>query len=106
MTRLFAAVAVMAALTFLTRAAPFVLFARREPPALVVWLQSRLPPLVMCVLVADALKFVRFELTEAWLPTLAGAATAAALHLAKRNALLSIVGATALFMGLKAWLGA
>ncbi len=106
MTRLVATVAVMAALTFLTRAAPFVLFARREPPALVAWLQSRLPPLVMCVLVADALKGVRFGTPGDWLPTLAGAATAAALHLLRRNALLSIVGATALYMGLRAWLGA
>ena len=106
MTRLLATVAVMTALTFLTRAAPFVLFARREPPALVAWLQSRLPPLVMCVLVADALKLVRFEAPASWLPTLAGAAAAAALHLVKRNALLSIVGATALHMALRAWLGA
>jgi branched-subunit amino acid transport protein AzlD len=95
----------MAAVTFLTRATPFILFARRDPPEFVGWLQTRLPPLVMCVLVADALKGVRFEASASWLPALAGAAAAAALHFTKRNALLSIVGATALYMGLGAWLG-
>ncbi|MBN1241599.1 MAG: AzlD domain-containing protein [Spirochaetales bacterium] len=106
MTRVLSAVAAVAAVTFLTRATPFVLFARRRPPVLVSWLQARLPPLVMCVLVADALKGVRFGAPGDWVPTLAGAAAAAGLHLLRRNALLSIVGATALHMGLRALFGA
>lgn len=98
MTRMLVAVAVMALITLFTRAAPFIFFARRKPPAVLDYLQRYLPPVVMSILVINALKDQRFAEAPYGLPALAGAALAALLHIWRRNALLSIVGATALYM--------
>jgi branched-subunit amino acid transport protein AzlD len=94
------AVAAMVAATLLTRALPFIFFARRDPPPVFAFLERYLPPLVMAILVFASLKDVPVATAPYGLPAFAGTAAAALLHLWKRNALLSIVGATALYMAL------
>ena len=98
MSRVLLAVLAMAAVTLATRAAPFLFFARRRPPAFLDYLQRFIPPLVMSLLVLASFKDLRFAEPPHGLPALLGAAATALLHLARRNTLLSIAGGTALYM--------
>ena len=94
-----AAIAVMAAVTFLTRALPFLLFDRGEaPPRLVLYLGRVLPPAIIAMLIIYCLRDIRFTAPAGWAPQLISAAVVAALHLWKKNNLLSIFGGTILYM--------
>ena len=94
-----ASIAVMAAVTFLTRALPFLLFDRGEhPPRIVLYLGQVLPPAVIAMLIVYCLKGVSFVSPAGWVPALAAGLSAVALHLWKHNDLISIFGATALYM--------
>lgn len=94
-----ASIAVMAAVTFLTRALPFLLFDRGgEPPKLVLYLGRVLPPAIIAMLIVYCVKGVTFASPAGWLPTLLAGSAAILLHLWKGNDLLSIFGATALYM--------
>ena len=96
-----ASIAVMAAVTFLTRALPFLLFDRGDhPPRIVLYLGQVLPPAVIAMLIVYCLKGVSFASPAGWLPALIAGLTAVSLHLWKHNDLISIFGATALYMAL------
>ena len=90
-----ASIAVMAAVTFFTRALPFLLFDRGDhPPKIVLYLGRVLPPAIIAMLIVYCLKGVAFTTLGGWAPPLA----AVLLHLWKGNDLLSIFGATAFYM--------
>lgn len=94
-----ASIAVMAVVTFLTRALPFILFDRGEhPPKVVTYLGHVLPPAIIAMLIVYCLKGVTFSSPAGWVPSLAAGAAAVLLHLWKGNDLLSIFGATGLYM--------
>lgn len=94
-----ASIAVMAAVTFLIRALPFLLFDRGDhPPRMVLYLGQVLPPAIIAMLIVYCLKGVSFATPAGWLPALVAGLTAVVLHLWKHNDLLSIFGATALYM--------
>lgn len=93
------AIAVMAAVTFLTRAIPFLLFGRgNHPPKFVVYLGKYLPPAIIAMLIVYCFKGVSFQSLGSWLPALIAGIAVVALHLWKRNDMLSIVGGTVLYM--------
>lgn len=94
-----ASIAVMAAVTFLTRALPFLLFDRgEEPPKLILYLGRVLPPAIIAMLVVYCLRGISFASPAAWIPQLAAGAAVVLLHLWKHNNLLSIFGGTILYM--------
>lgn len=94
-----AAIGVMALVTFLTRALPFLLFDRGEsPPKLVLYLGRVLPPAVIAMLIVYCLRGVDFSGPALWAPQLIAVVAVVALHLWKRNNLLSIFGGTILYM--------
>lgn len=110
-TQAIAAIAVMALVTFLTRALPFLLFDRGDhPPKLVLYLGRVLPPAVIAMLIIYCLKSnilaVEANLTSLldpavlnqWLPALLAVAVVVLLHIWKHNNLLSIFGGTILYM--------
>lgn len=110
-TQAIAAIAVMAIVTFLTRALPFLLFDRGDhPPKLVLYLGRVLPPAVIAMLIIYCLKSnilaVEANLTSLldpavlsqWLPALVSVAVVVILHVWKHNNLLSIFGGTILYM--------
>ena len=81
-------IAVMAGVTFLTRALPFLLFDRGEhPPRVILYLGRVLPPAIIAMLIVYCLRGVSFSSPAAVL-----------LHLWKGNDMLSIFGATILYM--------
>ena len=90
---------ICAAITVLIRAAAFLLFpAGRKAPTFITWMGGQLPRAVMAMLLIYCLKDITFTALPAWLPTLAAVAVTAALHLWKRQMMLSIAGGTALYM--------
>ncbi|NLO35135.1 MAG: branched-chain amino acid transporter AzlD [Clostridiaceae bacterium] len=92
-------IAVVAALTFLTRALPFWLFRSPDwPPAWLSDLNRLMPPAVIAILVVFCLREIRFLAPESSLPQLIGVALVACLHVWKRNNLLSIGVGTAVYM--------
>ena len=94
-----AAIAVMAAVTFLTRALPFLLFDRGDrPPKLVLYLGRVLPPAIIAMLIIYCLKAITPTAYPFGLPELIAVAITAGLHLFKRNTMLSIFGGTAAYM--------
>ena len=94
-----AAIAVMAVVTFLTRALPFLLFDRgSSPPKLVLYLGRVLPPAIIAMLIIYCLKDLSFLSLGGWAPQLISVAAVVALHLWKHNNLLSIFGGTVLYM--------
>ena len=94
-----ASIAVMSAVTFLTRALPFLLFDRGEhPPKIVLYLGKVLPPAIIAMLIVYCMKGVTFSTPAGWIPTLLAGAAAVLLHLLKGNDLISIFGATGLYM--------
>lgn len=94
-----AAIAVMAVVTFLTRALPFLLFDRgSSPPKLVLYLGRVLPPAIIAMLIIYCLKDLSFLSLGGWAPQLISVAAVVALHLWKHNNLLSIFGGTILYM--------
>ena len=94
-----AAIAVMAIVTFLTRALPFLLFDRGEsPPKIELYLGRVLPPAIIAMLIIYCLRGVSFATPGGWVPQLLCVAVVAGLHLWKHNNLLSIFGGTILYM--------
>ncbi len=94
-----AVILVMAAVTLLTRALPFLLFDRGgRPPKIILYLGRVLPPAVMAMLVVYCLRGVSFAALAGWLPQLMGVAAVAALHKWQHNTLISIFGGTLFYM--------
>ena len=89
----------MAGVTFLTRALPFLLFDRGEkPPRVVLYLGRVLPPAIIAMLIVYCVRGVTFAAPAGWVPTLLAGLAAVLLHLWKGNDLISIFGATGLYM--------
>ena len=92
-------IAVMALVTFLTRALPFLLFDHGDhPPRIVLYLGQVLPPAIIAMLIVYCLKGVSLSSPAGWVPSLLAGLTALLLHLWKKNDLISIFGATVLYM--------
>lgn len=92
-------VAVMAVVTFLTRAAPFLLFDRGDqPPKWVLSLGRILPPAIIAMLIVYCLKDVSLAAPGLWAPHLIASAVVVDLQWKFKNNLLSIFGGTVLYM--------
>lgn len=92
-------VAVMAAVTFLTRATPFLLFGRgKEPPGWVLYLGRVLPPAIIAMLIVYCLRDMSFGGPGGWVPYLTSGAIVVFLQWKFHNDLLSIFSGTVLYM--------
>ena len=84
---------------FFTRLIPFLLFPKgKEIPPIIRYLGRVLPPAVIAMLIVYCLKGVTFTTLGGWLPSLIAGVAAVVLHLWKGNELISIFGATGLYM--------
>jgi branched-subunit amino acid transport protein AzlD len=100
------AAGVMAAVVVFCRALPFLFFSRRKPPAALTFIEDYMPALAMTVLAVSSYTGLNWQAKPHGLPELIAGTCVAALHLWKRNALLSILGGTVLYMLLARLLGA
>jgi len=95
------AVLICAACTFAVRVAPFALFSgKRGMPESMRRLVSKLPAAIIAVLVIYCLKTLPASDGTTIAVTLCSTAAVVALHLWRKNTLLSIAGGTILYMAL------
>lgn len=95
-TAALAATAVTALIIACERAFPFALFSRRKAPAALRFIEKYIPPMVIAALLVCCLKGVSFQTAGGFLPELAALALTVALHLWRRNSMLSIFAGTIL----------
>ena len=89
----------IACATLLTRALPFILFpAGRKTPKYITYLGKVLPFAIIGMLVVYCLKGIRPTSFPYALPELLGVIAVIALHLWKKNTLLSILAGTVVYM--------
>ena len=85
--------------TIATRFLPFLIFGeKRKTPPIITYLGTVLPCAIMGMLVVYCLKDVSFVKNPFGIPELIACAVVAALHVWKRNSLLSIGGGTVCYM--------
>jgi branched-subunit amino acid transport protein AzlD len=90
-------IAVMAAVTLLLRALPFLVL-RKRTPAYISYLGRVLPPAIIGMLVIYCLKNVEVLKAPHGLTELLAVTIVVILHVWKRNTLLSILSGTAAYM--------
>ncbi len=92
-------VAVVALVTIALRFLPFFIFSgKKTTPPYVAYLGKVLPYAIMGMLVVYCLRNIQLTASPHGAPEMIACAVVAALHLWKRNTLLSIVGGTACYM--------
>ena len=97
--RLWIMVAIMSGVTILIRFLPFLVFSGgRKTPAYIEWMGRYLPYAIMGMLVVFCLKNVSLVNAPHGIPELIACVLTAALHVWKRNSLLSIGGGTVAYM--------
>lgn len=92
-------IAVVALITLLLRAAPFLLFSgKKSAPKLITYLGSVLPFAIIAALVVYCLRSTDLTAAPYGIPGLVSVVVVALLHLWKKNTLISILGGTTLYM--------
>ncbi len=85
-------------IVFCERLFPFALFSRRKPGNMLHIFERYIPPLVMIGLLIYSLRDVRFTAISGWLPQFSAISFTIVTYLWKKNSLVSIFGATIIYM--------
>lgn len=93
-----AAIGVVAAVTWILRGAPFLLFGRKPLPAAMKYLGRVLPPAIMTVLVIYCLRNTAFGAFPFGIPELTACALVVALQWLRKNMYLSVIAGTVCYM--------
>ena len=93
-----AMVAVIALVTAALRFLPFLLLRGRQTPPFIAYLGKVLPFAIMGMLVIYCLRGTTFTSLGSFAPQAIAVAVTAALHLWRKNTLLSVLGGTAAYM--------
>ena len=97
--RIWGIIATIAIVTAATRFIPFLIFGNgKKTPRIIEKLGRTLPYAIMGMLVVYCLKEISFSDFSGWLPPLISCGVVAALHIWKRNTLLSIIAGTISYM--------
>lgn len=100
-------IGIAVAMTIFTRAISFWVFpGGKQPPRFITWMGRLLPRAVMAMLVVYCLKDTNLTASPWGVPGLVGVAVTAALHVWKKQMILSICGGTLTYMLLLRLLGA
>lgn len=94
-------IVVMAVVTFVLRAFPFLVFSGKKPtPQFVTYLGKVLPYAIIGMLVIYCVKDISFSAVGDFLPYIIAGAVVVLLHIWRRNTLLSIIAGTLSYMAL------
>ncbi|MCQ2598601.1 MAG: AzlD domain-containing protein [Treponema sp.] len=80
------------------RTFPFALFSKKEPPAIIRFIEQYIPPMVMAALVIYCLKEVQPVAVSSLVPNLAGILVTFIAYKWKHNSLVAIFGGTIVYM--------
>lgn len=105
-TYILAAILISSAVTWALRAAPFALLAPIRHSALLPYLNENMPVGIMTILVFYTVRHIPPSPTPLTFAAAAGFAITASLHLWRRNAVVSILGGTAVHVALASCLPA
>lgn len=94
----FAAVVISGIIIYATRILPFAIFARREPPVLVRFIEKYGASLIMAVLAVYCFKDASVVSPPFGIPYAAGTLFTAVLYIKTRNTMLAIFTGTAAFV--------
>lgn len=98
LTNVFISIAIMAAITFLTRVFPFLFFRNGQPPSVILFIGKYIPPALLTILVIYCLKDISFVIFPYGCNELIALLIVIVLHLRLSNPLISIFGATLVYM--------
>ena len=93
-----AVIGVIAVVTWVLRAFPFLLFGNRPLPKVIRYLGKALPPAIMTVLVIYCLRDTSFSQSPFGIPELAACALVVILQVVRKNMYLSIIAGTVCYM--------
>ena len=85
-------------IVFCERLFPFAVFSKRKPGKLIHIFERYIPPIVMLGLLIYNLRDVRFSSLAQWIPQIAAITFTIVTYLWKKNSLVSIFGATIIYM--------
>lgn len=98
-SKLIISILIMAAITFGTRLAPFVIFGRGEkPPKIIIYLGKYLPPAIITIIIVYCFKNVTLTSGNHAIPEVLASITVILLQLKLKNTMISIFTGTALYM--------
>ena len=89
---------VSGAVIYGTRLLPFVAFSRKNPPAIIRFIEKYTPSLIMAVLVVYCFKDTSFLSSPFGIPHLAASVATVVIHLLFKNSMVSIFSSTIIFM--------
>lgn len=97
--REFTLIIMIAIITFLLRAFPFLVFSNRnEMNPVLLRMQKDLPIAVMILLVIYCIKNISFASPSNWLPQILSVCLVSIIHIKQKNVLLSILSGTFFYM--------
>lgn len=83
---------------FCTRLFPFALFSRKDPPAIIRFIEKYIPSMIMAILVVYCFKDIQFTTSPYGLPYYIALLFTVVFQLWLKNPMISIFGGTILFM--------
>lgn len=89
LTNVFFSIIIMSLITLFTRAFPFLFFRNRKPPAIIVFIEKYIPPMIMVILVLYCLKDIKWLKNPYGLPEIISILLVFILHIWKKNPLIS-----------------
>ena len=87
-----------AAIIFATRALPFILFSKDEPPKIIRFIEKYTPSLIIAVLITYCFKDIEFSVYPYGIPFYIGVALSVMLHLCFKNTLITVFASTIAYM--------
>lgn len=100
LNKAFVAIIIASLVTFFTRAFPFIFYSKHTPPAIIIFIEKYIPPMMMVVLVFYCLKDISWTKSPFGLAEVISITFVVIIHLWKSNPLISIFGGTILYMAL------
>jgi len=95
---IYLAILVMSFTNYLTRLFPFVFFIKKDPPKIIVYIETYFPPVIMTILIFYSIKDIEFTSYPYGLLELTAIAFTSFIHIWKNNYLVSIFGGTIFYM--------
>lgn len=97
--KLIISIAVIALITFSTRAIPFLIFGHgKEPASVILYLGKYLPPAIITIILIYCFKDISFISGNFGLPEIIGSGIVVFLQLKFKNTMISIFTATVIYM--------
>jgi branched-subunit amino acid transport protein AzlD len=91
-------IAVISIANFITRVFPFLFFSKKEPPAIIVFVEKNFPPIIMTILIFYTLGKIDFTIAPYGIKEILSMVITAILHIRFNNYLISIFIGTISYM--------